>query len=154
MGGPVLLQCFTWPAQEVNNMCPSPLPSYRSWLCRIWLQKPGLWGDHLFKSWDGPIGSVLLQLQAKLIKFISRFGLELWKLSDLPARDAAILQVGTKTASNQRPFRFQTQLFNCINGQIRAGVAGRQFQPECYCYSDRTATCCVWTWNRTGVVRS
>ena len=38
--------------------------------------------------------------------------------------------------------------------KIRAAVAGRQFQPECYCYRDRTATCCVWTWNRTGVVRS
>ena len=38
--------------------------------------------------------------------------------------------------------------------KIRAAVAGLQFQPECYCYRDRTATCCVWTWNRTGVVRS
>ena len=54
------------------------------------------------------------QLHAKFIKFISRFGLELWKLSHLPAWDAA-LQVGMKTASNQRPFRFQTQLFNCAD---------------------------------------
>ena len=47
-------------------------------------------------------------------KLISRFGLEPWKLSDLLAGDAA-LQVGMKIASNQRPFRFQTQLFNCAN---------------------------------------
>ena len=56
--------------------------------------------------------SVLLQFM--FIKFMSRFGLELWKLSDLPAWDAA-LPVGTKIASNQRPFRFQTQLFDCVN---------------------------------------
>ena len=38
--------------------------------------------------------------------------------------------------------------------KIQTGVAGRQFQPECYCYHGRRTTCCVWAWNRTVVVRS
>ena len=76
------------------------------------------------------------QQQAKFIKFISRFGLELWKLSHLLAGDAAILPVGRKTASNQRPFRFETQLFNCINGQNpsrsgRSSVSTRMLQEWC-----------------------
>ena len=82
---------------------------------QTWLQKPGLRGDPLFKSWAWPIGSVLLQFNCKQRSLFSdsSYG----NLSDLLAGDAAILQVGTKIASNQRPFRFQTQLFNRINGQ-------------------------------------
>ena len=66
----------------------------------------------LFESWalTQRLCVFASQQQAKFIKFISRFGLELWKLSHLLAGDAAILPVGRKTASNQRPFRFQTQL--------------------------------------------
>ena len=109
----VVLCFFTNASQDVNNI--DQLPSYRSWLCKIWLQKPGLTGDPLFESWAWPTSSVLLQFM--FIKFISRFGLKPWKLSDLLAGDAAILQVGMKIASNQRPFQFQAQLFNCINGQ-------------------------------------
>ena len=40
-------------------MCRST--SYRSRLCKIWLQKPGQRGDSLFESCAWPIGSVLLQ---------------------------------------------------------------------------------------------
>ena len=45
-------------------------------------------------------------------------------------------------------------LYLSNTAKIQGGVAGHQFQPECYCYSGRTASCWVWTWNHTGVVRS
>ena len=115
------LPCFTWPVQIVNNyahnMCRSP--SYRSWLWKYLASEARSTGRSPVQimGWTHRLCALASQQQAKFIKFISRFGLELWKLSDLLAGDAAILQVGMKIASNQRPFQFQTQLFNCINGQ-------------------------------------
>ena len=38
--------------------------------------------------------------------------------------------------------------------KIQAKVAGHQFRLECCCYSGRTASCWVWTWNHTGAVPS
>jgi len=63
-----------------------------------------------------------------------------------------------KTKTNELSENDGHGIAGCLDlsntAKIQAGVAGHQFQPECYCYRDRTATCCVWTWNRTGVVRS
>ena len=118
---------------------------------QTWLQKPGLRGDPLFKSWAWPIGSVLLQFNCKQRSLFSdsSYG----NLSDLPAWDAAIRSVW-RLLQNKGPSGSRLNSSTVSMAKIRAGVAGRQFQPECYCYRDRTATCCVWTWNRTGVVRS
>ena len=67
-------------------------------------------------------------------------------------------EVNTENRPDQRPVGTRWVPWDCdrcldLSAKIR-GVAGRQFQPECYCYRDRTTTCCVRTWNRTRVVRS
>ena len=113
-GGPALYNAVTWPVQKVNNYAHNMRrsPSYSSWLWKYLASEA-----RSMVRLTQRLCALARQQQAKFIKFISRFGLELWKLSHLLAGDAAILPVGRKTASNQRPFRFQTQLFNCINGQ-------------------------------------
>ena len=64
-----------------------------------------------------------------------------------------------KTKTNELSENDGRGIAGCLDlsntAKIQAGVAGHQFQPECYCYSGRTASCYwVWTWNRTGAVRS
>ena len=68
-------------------------------------------------------------------------------------------EVNTSRNQDQQTFgtRWTWDCDRCLDlttAKIQTGVAGRQFQPECYCYRDRTTTCCVGTWNRTGVARS
>ena len=107
-GGPALLQSLTM-LRLASTRSDKYVPVAIA-ILQIWLQEPGLGGDPLFKSLTWPIGSVLLQANWKQSSLFSDS--ELWNLSDLPTSDAAILQVGMQTASTQRPFRFQTQLFN------------------------------------------
>ena len=64
-----------------------------------------------------------------------------------------------KTKTNELSENDGHGIAGCLDlsntAKIQAGVAGHQFQPECYCYSGRTASCYwVWTWNRTGAVGS
>ena len=116
---------------------------------QIWLQKPGLRGDPLFKSWDGPIANCTQSSSSSSPDSAWSYdNFQTFQHEMLPFRSVwRLLQ--TKGPSGSRLNSSTVSM-----AKIRAGVAGRQFQPECYCYRDRTATCCVWTWNRTGVVRS
>ena len=62
-----------------------------------------------------------------------------------------------KTKTNELSENDGRGIAGCLDlstAKIQAGVAGHQFHPECYCYSGRTASCWVWTCNRTGAVRS
>ena len=146
------LLCFTWPAREVNLY---RSPSYGSFVKIFGFRSPVYVANALFESWDWPIGSVLLQANCM-------------QSSSSSSPDSAWSYESFQTFQHEMlPFRSVWRLLQTkgpsgsrLNSstvsmaKIRAGVAGRQFQPECYCYRDRTATCCVWTWNRTGVVRS
>ena len=66
-----LLQCFAWPAQEAINMCRSPLPSYKSWLCKNWASETWSSGWSPVQIFDltHRLCALASQLQAKFIIF-------------------------------------------------------------------------------------
>ena len=123
---------------------------------QTWLRKPGLRGDPLFKSCAPTIGSVLLQANCTQSSSSSSPD-SAWSYESFHTFQHEMLpsfQLVRRLLQTKGPSGSRLNSSTVSTAKIRAGVAGRQFQPKCYCYRDRTATCCVWTWNRTGVVRS
>ena len=98
-----------------------------SWTWDCWLSRSIKHGQNPSRSCRSPVSTRMLLLQRSNSQLLLSLDLE-----DMNGHGHGI--AGCLDLSN--------------TAKIQAGVAGHQFQPECYCYSGRTASC-YWVWTKS-----
>ena len=98
-----------------------------------------------------------IQIEKKKKKETRDTNLDISRLQANPSVLSTRGEHKQKTKTNEPSEKDEHGIAGCLGlstAKVQAGVAGHQFQLECYCYSGRTASCWVWIWNRTGAVPS